>query len=545
MGKSGIERREFLKYVLGSVGMLAFDWDSLPRAAKAFTKDESRYDAVIIGSGLGGLSCAAGFARQGFKALVIEQHDKPGGYATAFQRPGGFTFDVSLHSTTVGERNGLHNLIPGFPEITDVEFVPHPNLYRVIYPDYDIRVPQKDLDGYIKMLIDYFPEEKEGITGIFHDMQGLAGDIQKLSNARGQADMSKFPVDFPYLFKYFNKTWKDMLDARLKNEKLRAIVSAQWGYYGLPPSKLVSFYYALPAIGYLTGGGYYPKGRSQTISDALVKFIESHGGKVMLNSRVEKILMKDHTAQGVRIHSGEEFASRVVVSNANPYDTLGKMTDDQAYLSTYLDQLNRYSVSLSSFQIFLGLKEDLVGKLGIKDSEIFYHTGYDMEAEYQAALKTELSNPGYGISLYDNIFKGYSPSGKNTINIITSCGYEYWKPYEADYFAGNRDAYKKEKERIADILIAQVEKTLLPGLTSAIEVKEIGTPLTNVRYTSNYHGAIYGFDQTVDNSGQSRLPHHTPISNLYLAGAWTRPGHGYGTVLSSGLECFGEIVQKW
>jgi len=545
MGNSGIERRNFLKYVLGGVGMLALDWSSLPKAVDAFSKDESKYDAVIIGSGLGGLSCAAGFARQGFKVLVIEQHDKPGGYATAFQRPGGFIFDVSLHSTTVGERNGIYNLIPGFPEITDVEFVEHPNLYRVIYPDYDIRVQQKDIDGYIKMVTTYFPGEKEGIAGLFKDMQGLTGDIQKLSNAHGQVDMSNFPVTFPFLFKYYNKTWKDMLDARLKDPKLRAIISAQWGYYGLPPSKLVSFYYALPAISYLTGGGYYPKGRSQTISNALVKFIECHGGQVMLNSHVEKVMVKDHVAHGVKIHSGEEFESRVVVSNANPFDTLGKMTDDQNYLSTYLDQLNHYDVSLSCIQVFLGLKEDLVGKLGIKDTEIFLQTGYDMEGEYQAALKSDLSDPGFSLSLYDNLYNGYSPAGKNTVNILTFSGYDHWKPYEANYFAGNKEAYKKEKERIADILIDKVEKTVLPGLRDAIEVREIGTPLTNVRYTSNHHGAIYGLDQTVDCSGQNRLPHYTPISNLYLAGAWTRPGHGYGAVLSSGLECFGEIMQKW
>lgn len=167
------------------------------------------YDAIIIGSGLGGLSCAAGFARQGFKVLVLEQHDKPGGYATAFERPGGFVFDVSLHSTGAGERDGLHNLIPGFPEIKDVEFVPHPNLYRAIYPDYDVRVPQKDLRQYIKMLTGYFPEEEEGIEGIFQDMHALTDDIYRLSSAHGQIDMSRFPVDFPNLFKLYNGNWKD------------------------------------------------------------------------------------------------------------------------------------------------------------------------------------------------------------------------------------------------------------------------------------------------------------------------------------------------
>lgn len=544
MGKKGIERRDFLKYVLGGVGMLALDWSSLPRRVQAFTKDDD-YDAVVIGAGLGGLSCGAAFARQGYKVLVIEQHDKPGGYATAFQRPGGFTFDVSLHSTVVGERNGLHNLIPGFPEITDVKFVPHPNLYRVIYPDYDITVPQKDLKAYVSKLVSLFPEEKEGIEGLISDMQEMFAEIQRLSNARGQTDMEHFAVNYPMMSRYYNKTWKDMLDARLKNEKLRAIISAQWAYYGLPPSKLVSFYYAMPAIGYLTEGGYYPIGRSQTISDALTMYIERLGGRVMLNTRVGKILTKDHTAYGVRTDEGERFRSRVVISNTNPFDTFRRMTDEESYLAAYLDKLDHYSVSLSSFQIFLGLKEDLVGKLGVKDSEIFYETGYDMEASYIAAKRGDIEDGGYSLTLYDNIYKGYSPAGKNTLNIITFNGFDHWKKYEADYFNGDKEAYRKEKERLADILIGKVEKTLLPGLSAAIEVKEIGTPLTNVRYTSNYHGAIYGLDQTVDNSGPSRLGHETPITNLYLSGAWTKPGHGYGSVLSSGLECFGEIIQKW
>ncbi len=543
MSTKGIERRDFLKYVLGGVGILALDWNSLPRGFGKFT-DENDYDAVIIGSGLGGLSCAAAFARQGFKPLVIEQHDKPGGYATVFSRPGGFNFDVSLHSTVIAERNGLHNLIPGFPEITDVEFVPHPSLYRVIYPDYDITVAQKDLNAYIERLIGLFPDEKEGIRGLFADMKGLDDDIQRLSDAKGQADMQRFAVDYPFLSRLYNKTWKDMLDPRLKNEKLRAIVSAQWAYYGLPPSKLVSFYYSMPALGYLTGGGYYPIGRSQKISDEMVTFIERLGGRVMLNTKVDRILTKDHAAYGVRTSEGEKFTAKVVVSNANPFDTFRKMTNEEEYLATYLDQLDHYSVSLSSLQIFLGLKEDLAHKLGIKDSEIFFNSGYDMEADYAEAREGRIGG-GYALTIYDNIYKGYSPSGKNTVNITTFTGYKPWKKYESAYFNGDKEEYRKEKERLADILIRKVEDTLMPGLSSAIEVKEIGSPLTNVRYTGNYHGAIYGLDQTVDNSGPSRLGHETPISNLYLSGAWTKPGHGYGSVLSSGIECFGEIMKKW
>ncbi len=544
MSNNRMERRDFLKALLAGIPLVAIDWDALPKGKKA-SKGNKDFDAVIIGSGLGGLCCAAAFARQGFKALVLEHHSKPGGYATTFKRPGGYVFDVSLHSTTVEEREGIHNLIPGFPEIKDIEFVPHPYLYRIIYPDYDFRVGQKDLPGYISTLIRYFPDEKEGIQGIFDDMLGLTQDINRYSRAGGQVNMMNFPRDFPYLFKSYNKTWGEMLDARIKDPKLKAIISSLWGYYGLPPSKLASLYYALPTLGYLREGGFYPRGRSQKISDALMKFIEERGGRVILKKLVKKILIKDHSAYGVKTADGREYTGKVVVSNANAYDTFHTMMEEEEYLKDYLARMDRFTTSPSCFQVFLGLKEDLVGKIGIKDTEIFYETSYDIEANYKAVLNAELENLGYGLMLYDNLYKGYSPKGKNTLNIMILQGYDHWKKYEADYWKGNKKAYRAEKERMADILIDKVEKTLLPGLRKAIEVKEIGTPLTNVRYTKNYRGAIYGWNQTLDNSPPRRLPHRTPIKNLYLSGAWTNPGGGYSAVIGSGLECFGEIMNEW
>ncbi|HPG40318.1 MAG TPA: NAD(P)/FAD-dependent oxidoreductase [bacterium] len=536
-------RRDFLKTLLTSLPVVALDWSAFPVNSKAATKSD-QYDAIIIGSGLGGLSCAAAFARQGFKPLVLEQHSKPGGYATSFKRKD-FVFDVSLHSTTVGERNNVYNFIQGFPEITDIEFVPHPDLYRTIFPDYDIRVPQKNLPGYIEILQGHFPEEKEGIAGIFADMQGLSDDISKYSRSNGQVDMSKFPAEFPHLYKNFRNTWGQMVDARITNPKLKAIISSQWGYYGLPPAKLSPYYYAMPTLGYLQQGGYYPLGRSQNISDAFVSYIEAHDGKVLLNTQVNEILLKNGMAIGVKTKNGKQFQARVIVSNACAYDTFNKMIPDKQLVQDYRNQMEKYSVSLSCFQIFLGLKKDLVGQLGIKDTEIFYNTDYDCDAAYTDMLNADMNNKGFGLTLYDNLYKGYSPAGKNTLNIMNLQGFAHWEPYQADYLQGNKKAYRAEKNRMARMLIQQVEESLLPGLSDAIEVMEIGTPLTNLLYTSNYRGAIYGWDQTLNNSGNTRVGHKTPVKNLYLAGAWTRPGHGYGAVIPSGLLCFAEIMKEW
>jgi len=390
-----LPRRDFIKSILAGLPVFALDWDSFPKAEHRPDKD-GQFDAIIIGSGLGGLSCAVAFARQGFKTLVLERHDRPGGYATAFKRPGGFIFDVSLHSTGAGERDGIRNLLDGFPEITEVEFVEHPNLYRALFPDYDITVPNRDLPAYIGHLCRLFPEEEQGIKGIFEDMEGLSTDVSKISAAQGQADMSRFAKDYPHLFKAYNKTWGSMLDARVKNPKLKAIISAQWGYYGLPPSKLSGFYYALPAIGYIKQGGFYPLGRSQKISDAFVRFITSKGGKVLLNAPVEKILTKDHSAYGVQTQDGTTYIGKVVVSNANAFDTLCKMLGEGEYLKDLHAKMEKLSVSFSSFLVFLGLNKDLVKEVGIRDSEIFYYPGYDIDADYEAMLSADFSNPSYG-----------------------------------------------------------------------------------------------------------------------------------------------------
>ncbi len=544
MSEGLLPRREFLKILASAYPAVAFDWTALPRASSQPAKDGA-YDCIVIGSGLAGLACAAAFARQGFKPLVLEQHDRPGGFATAFRRPGGFLFDVSLHSTTVGERNGVRNLIGGFPEITGVEFLPHPNLFRAIFPEHDIRVPQRDPDGFVKILGGLFPDEREGIAGLFDDMRGLSRDVQRLSGVRGQPDMSRFPLDFPHLYKFYNKTWGEMAGTRIKDARLKAIVSAQWGYYGLPPSKLSCFYYVLPFMGYLSGGGYYPRGRSQDISDALAAFIRSRGGTILLNTKVEKITVAGGRASGVVTTRGTAYTSRVVVSNADPFQTLGRMVGDEAAVAEYRARWPQWSVSLSCFQVFLGLKEDLVGKLRIADSEVFIEPSYDPDAGYAIAQNADVERGGVGAMLYDNIYRGYSPAGKNTINLMVLQGYGAWEKFEHAYLAGNKAAYRKEKERMADVLIRKAEKALLPGLSRAVEVREAATPLTVVRYTGHHRGAIYGWDQTVNNSGSTRVGHATPIKDLYLAGAWSRPGHGYGAVVPSGLECFAEIVKGW
>jgi prolycopene isomerase len=125
---------------------------------------------------------------------------------------------------------------------------------------------------------------------------------------------------------------------------------------------------------------------------------------------------------------------------------------------------------------------------------------------------------------------------------MTLCGYEPWKKYESDYFADRKDAYVREKERLAQILIKEAEDLVIPDLTSMIEVMEIGTPLTNVRYTGNYQGAIYGYNR--QGARMNILDVRTPINGLYLASAWLHGG-GYTPAMMAGRHAVQALMEDW
>ena len=138
-----------------------------------------------------------------------------------------------------------------------------------------------------------------------------------------------------------------------------------------------------------------------------------------------------------------------------------------------------------------------------------------------------------------------SRPGTSTVQLLILSGYKPWKQYEDDYFAGRKKAYLKQKEKIAEALIEKAEQHVIPGLSSMIEVVEAATPLTNVYYTRNPEGAIYGYEQAMNNAYMNRLENTTPYKGLYLASAWSNPGGGFQPCLESGAQAFKALVKDW
>ncbi|MGD8898761.1 MAG: NAD(P)/FAD-dependent oxidoreductase, partial [Desulfobacterales bacterium] len=470
---STFSRREFIQMVAAVTAAVSVDWTQVKGLAAAI-EPKKDFPVVIIGGGLGGLSAAAHLAQSGFPVTLIEQHDRPGGYATSFDRDK-YTFEVSLHATS-GARGELKESFEGAGLLDKVETVELPELCRIITPDHDMTWPQKNPAAIVEQLTLLFPEEAEGIRGFFDEILGVIDEAIKPFDRDSWWDLIRFPMTHKNMWAIRKDTLAQVLDRYTQNPKLRSILSTFWPYYGLPPSKLSGFYYAVATAGFIRFGGHYIKHRSQDLSDALMQSIEDAGGQVLLNAEVIDIALKDGAVTGVVLADGKKLNAKAVISNASVPKTLDLLARDTApedlprKATQYTEKIKAYRPSISSFLVWLGLNRDI--RKAVKGYEIFVSEHYDPEQSYQAFLACDPSKSGFGVTVYDHAFEGYSQPGTSTVQLLILSGYAPWKPYADDYFAGRKKAYLKQKEKIARALIEKAEQRVIPGLSSMIEVME-------------------------------------------------------------------------
>lgn len=503
----------------------------------------SKYDAIIIGSGLGGLSCAAYLAKNGKKVLVLEKHSIPGGYATSFRRDS-YSFDVGLHMIAgVGKGQNMAKFFELCGVVESIDFLKIKYLMRTVFPEHDVRFPSGNLEGVVRVLEENFPNEKEGIRSLFKEMVKIYDDIVRFfaSTAPMWQQLPVFPFRYRSLFPAMKKTVKQLLDKHLADGKLKALIFANFGFYGLPPSKL-SMLGLAANVDYWMEGAYYPKGGNQTIPNAFVDLIKHNNGRVLFGAEVASMIIENGKALGVVTKKGEKYFGENIISNANALETFHNLVGEENLPAKFAAKMGKMEPSISGFNVFLGLDETFKETLkNTEDNEIILSETYNQDQDFEWILNGDVEKASCIVTLYSNIDESLAKGNRFVASVFQIQSYSLWKKFESAYSAGNKEEYNKEKDRLAGILIKRAEK-VVPELSKHVEVIEIATPLTLKKYTNSFNGAIYGWANTVNQFTPMDRLTNIPIKNLHLCSAWTFPGEGQATNVACGARLGRQLI---
>nr|MDO8082907.1 NAD(P)/FAD-dependent oxidoreductase [Candidatus Freyarchaeota archaeon] len=493
-----------------------------------------KYDVIVIGSGLGGLSSAALLAKNDLSVLLLEKRELPGGCATGFIR-GRFEFDASLHALPGMDIDGTpDNPYPYLEELgltKKLEFKRLSNVYQSVFPDFEITLPvgRENIEG---VLLDNFPKEREGITKIFDRIFATYETIKKFRKKDPSVTQEDFKKN---VLGYMGKTWGEILYPEVKDPRVRAIISQLWIYgFGLPPKKMDYLTFANGTAHIYQYGWNQIKGKCPALVNAFVELITEYGGEVRFQCEAKKILTEGDKVKGVLTKNDEQITSDFVISNSNPITMTLDLIGADKVPESYFAKLRSNEVGISLLGVYLGLDVPY-SKLGIDEFEIFQNDHYDTDKIYDKSFTLEEPEMQF-ITTYNLAYPDYSPPGTSVIVLSAPS-------YADPWYALSPQKYVETKNRLADKLITKVEK-IAPGLREHIEVVEFYTPLTIMRYTGNHGGTFGGFSYSPAGSPPLRLPPEGPIKGLYLANAWSQPGCGYMNCILSGKNAAGMIIAK-
>jgi prolycopene isomerase len=491
--------------------------------------EENTYDTIIIGAGLGGLTTGNFLAKAGQKALVLEKHFQAGGCVTTYRR-GGYPMDTVHVLGGLKEGSALDRVFKYLNLYSKVQFNEVQKLFIYKFPGYDINC-YADIGKFKTELQSHFPDQKANIDGILGEMQKVWKEIRASLYAPSWLELLTFPLRFPRLLRYQNRTFEEFLNRFTGDYKLKKILSAGWGYNGLPMDEVSALYMAGMLMSYHEGGAWYPRGGYQNLSDALARNLREYGGVIKLSTEVEKIIFRKKRAVGVRTKEGEEFFARRIVSNADTKNTFLDLIDRDIVPDKLYRRVKGYKQSTSGVLVHLVVDMSIPQRLSC--GCIMYFPDFDTERHQfrlwrKGAMETDPDIMGLGLSVATLKDKDMVPDGKHVLDLIyMPPAYEYFKKDQ-------RQKYLALKEDFSEKMIKAAEH-IIPGLGSHIVLKDVSTPLTFERYTGARGGAWYDIDCSPRQALMGRIRNKTPIKGLYLTGAKTFPGSGMFAAIQAGL----------
>jgi all-trans-retinol 13,14-reductase len=479
------------------------------------------FDAVVIGSGMGGLAFASLMAKlRKWRVLVLERHFKIGGFTHTFSRPGGWTWDVGVHY--IGEMGKGMTGRRLFDFITDggVDWSPMPDIYDVfVYPGLTVRVP-KGRANFERALVEAFPEEKRAIGQYFRDLQrGM-----NWFNRRVMGMVTPQPLRWAveainrYTEKLPLQTTKQYLESHIRDPRLRAVLASQWADYGLPPGRSAFVTHAVIATHYMEGA-WYPIGGAGEIAKAAGSVIRGAGGDLLPGHEVTRIILDGDRAVGVEVRSTKakdgtliEFFAPVVVSDAGAWNTFTRLLP--AEMVPFRNELQSLPEGLEVVELFLGLKRD-PREMGFQGENYWIFSSF--EHDKMCGSRNEMLD-GRAPMAYLSFASLKDPKAKShTAEIVAPFSYRSLEDFSEEPWRRRGADYDSAKHRLTRALLDLVEKQF-PGFGQLVAHSELATPLTFEYFTGAPSGTIYGYPGTPDRYRKTWLRPRTPVRNLYLTG---------------------------
>jgi phytoene dehydrogenase-like protein len=493
-------------------------------------------DAIVIGSGSGGLTAALALARAGKRVAVFEQHYLPGGYSQSFTLHG-YRFSPGIHYIgQLGPGESLRRIYEGLGIANDLEFFEiNPDGYdHTVIGDERFDIP-KGVAKYRDRLTRRFPREAAGIRDYFDTVARLSDEIAWAAPPDSVTDRLLMPWRMRTTLRYGLMPLARFLDRFTMNPLLRAILSIQAGDHGMAPSRAPTALHA-GLQSYYFNGACYPRGGGHAIPDALIRGLRANGGEIHLRTEVSRILIEHGTAIGVRLQDGTEVRADIVVSNADPGVTWGHLVEHEALPARVRWRLSDLRYSISTLSLYLASAMDLRAN-GLDSGNIWYSSTTDIDRCYDMAKRHDLSTIKEIPGLFFNVSSLKDPTmrsdGIHTVEAMALASADAFTRWRDTTPAHRPADYEAMKDYIADKILEAIER-FVPGFTQSVVYRSLATPLTNFHYLKATGGGIYGTEKSLWNLGPFSFPVESSIHGLFQCGSSTlSPGiHG---VTKSGL----------
>ncbi len=486
-----------------------------------------KWDAIVIGSGMGGLSAAGFLARAaGRKVLVLEKHSERGGQTHVFRRDGA-SWDVGLHYIGNMDKGRVERRLFDFLTGGALDWNRMPDDFeRFVYPDFSFAVPS-DRKRYEARLIERFPAEADAIRRYFRDL--LAAERWHVLAIQQQL-MPALLSTLARLLRGFGaaratQTTGDYLARCFRAPELKALLATQWGDYGLPPKQSAFALHALVTGSYLNGA-WFPAGGAGRIARTIEPGIEAAGGAIRVNHEATAIVVENGRAIGVDAldrRGGEAIPVRyrapVIISDVGATLTYQRLlpTDGEIGRLTAAQRAETASTSrgVSAVNLYVRLKAP-AATLGVQGENYWINTSLehdDVDGDTTRALAGE---PRHAYLSFPSAKSGDDRfHTAEVIALVNPDAFDAWRGTAS----GNRGRdYAELKQRVKDGLLRLADRAV-PGFSNLVTYAELSTPLTVEHFTSHPGGRFYALPGAPERYRSSSIGARTPIPGLYLAGS--------------------------